>query len=67
MAGNLPISVGVGLSIQMRGTDQVLLTLFGDGAANEGAFHESLNMAKHLETSGDLFMREQPVCHVHGI
>jgi pyruvate dehydrogenase E1 component alpha subunit len=45
VAGNLPIAVGVGLSIQMRKTDQVVLTLFGDGAANEGAFHESLNMA----------------------
>ncbi|NPV40944.1 MAG: thiamine pyrophosphate-dependent dehydrogenase E1 component subunit alpha [Anaerolineae bacterium] len=45
VAGNLPISVGVGLSIQMRKTDQVVLTLFGDGASNEGAFHESLNMA----------------------
>jgi pyruvate dehydrogenase E1 component alpha subunit len=37
--------VGVGLSIKMRKTKQVVLTLFGDGAANEGAFHESLNMA----------------------
>ena len=45
VAGNLPISVGVGLSIQMRKTDQVVLTLFGDGASNEGAFHEALNMA----------------------
>ena len=45
VAGNLPISVGVGLSIKMRKTDQVVLTLFGDGACNEGAFHESLNMA----------------------
>jgi len=45
VAGNLPISVGVGLSIKLRKTDQVVLTLFGDGAANEGAFHESLNMA----------------------
>ncbi len=45
VAGNLPISVGVGLSIKLRKTDQVLLALFGDGAANEGAFHESLNMA----------------------
>jgi len=45
VAGNLPISVGVGLSIRARKTDQVVLTLFGDGAANEGAFHESLNMA----------------------
>ena len=42
VAGNLPISVGVGLSIKMRKTHQVVLTLFGDGAANEGAFHESL-------------------------
>jgi pyruvate dehydrogenase E1 component alpha subunit len=45
VAGNLPISVGVGLSIKMRKTDQVVLALFGDGASNEGAFHESLNMA----------------------
>ncbi|MCD6356256.1 MAG: thiamine pyrophosphate-dependent dehydrogenase E1 component subunit alpha [Anaerolineaceae bacterium] len=45
VAGNLPISVGVGLSIKMRKSKQVVLTLFGDGAANEGAFHESLNMA----------------------
>jgi len=45
VAGNLPISVGVGLSIQMRATQQVVLTLFGDGATNEGEFHEALNMA----------------------
>ena len=41
----LPIAVGVGLSIQLRGTDQVVMVIFGDGASNEGAFHESLNMA----------------------
>jgi len=45
VAGNLPISVGVGLSIKLRKTDQVVLALFGDGATNEGAFHESMNMA----------------------
>ena len=45
VGGNMPISVGVGLSISIRGTSQVVLTLFGDGATNEGAFHESLNMA----------------------
>ena len=45
VAGGLPISVGAGLSIKMRHTDQVCLTMFGDGAANEGAFHEALNMA----------------------
>lgn len=45
VAGGVPIAVGVGLSIKMRQTDQVCMVIFGDGAANEGAFHESLNMA----------------------
>lgn len=45
VAGGLPIATGVGLSIQMRRTQQVCVAFFGDGAANEGAFHESLNLA----------------------
>lgn len=45
VGGGIPIAVGVGLSIKMRQTDQVVIVIFGDGAANEGAFHESLNMA----------------------
>ncbi len=45
VAGGIPISVGVGLSIQLRNTDQVCLIIFGDGANNEGAFHEAMNMA----------------------
>ena len=45
VAGGVPIALGVGLSIQLRKTDQVCLVIFGDGAANEGAFHESLNLA----------------------
>lgn len=45
VAGGVPIAVGVGLSIKMRQTTQTCLVIFGDGAANEGAFHESLNMA----------------------
>lgn len=45
VAGGLPISVGVGLSIRNRGTSQVVAAVFGDGGANTGAFHESLNMA----------------------
>ncbi len=45
VAGGVPIAVGVGLSIKMRQTDQVCMVNFGDGASNEGAFHESLNMA----------------------
>jgi pyruvate dehydrogenase E1 component alpha subunit len=45
VAGGIPMSVGVGLSIKMRGTDQICLVIFGDGAANAGPFHEALNMA----------------------
>ncbi len=45
VAGGLPIATGVGLSIQLRRTQQVCVAFFGDGAANEGAFHESLNLA----------------------
>lgn len=45
VAGGVPIAVGVGLSIKMRKTEQVCLVIFGDGAANEGALHESMNMA----------------------
>jgi pyruvate dehydrogenase E1 component alpha subunit len=45
VAGGLPIATGVGLSIQVRGSGQVCVAFFGDGAANEGAFHESVNLA----------------------
>ncbi len=45
VAGGLPIATGVGLSIKLRKSGQVALVLFGDGATNEGAFHESLNLA----------------------
>jgi pyruvate dehydrogenase E1 component alpha subunit len=41
----MPVAVGAGLSAQLRGTDQVCLCFFGDGAANCGPFHESLNLA----------------------
>ncbi len=45
VGGGIPMAVGVGLSIKLRKTDQVVMVIFGDGASNEGAFHESLNMA----------------------
>ena len=41
----MPVAVGAGLSARMRGTDRVCLCFFGDGAANCGPFHESLNLA----------------------
>jgi pyruvate dehydrogenase E1 component alpha subunit len=45
VGGGLPIAVGAGISIQNRGTDQVVACFFGDGASNQGTFHESLNLA----------------------
>jgi pyruvate dehydrogenase E1 component alpha subunit len=41
----MPVAVGAGLSARLRKTDQVCLCFFGDGAANCGPFHESLNLA----------------------
>ena len=45
VGGEIPIATGAGYSAKYRGTDQVTLCFFGDGAANEGTFHESINMA----------------------
>lgn len=40
-----PIAVGAGYSIKLRKTKQVCVSFFGDGASNQGTFHESANMA----------------------
>ena len=45
VGSGIPIAVGAGLSCKLRKTDQVVACFFGDGASNNGTFHESLNMA----------------------
>lgn len=45
VGGHLPVAAGMGYAIRLRGTDQVVLCCFGDGAVNEGAFHEALNVS----------------------
>jgi TPP-dependent pyruvate/acetoin dehydrogenase alpha subunit len=45
VGGGIPTAVGIALALQMRRSQQILLSYFGDGATNEGEFHESLNMA----------------------
>jgi pyruvate dehydrogenase E1 component alpha subunit len=45
VGAGLPIAVGAGLSIKLRKKDQVVACFFGEGASNQGTFHESLNMA----------------------
>jgi pyruvate dehydrogenase E1 component alpha subunit len=45
VAGHMPLACGTALSCKRLGTDSVALCIIGDGAVNEGAFHESLNLA----------------------
>jgi pyruvate dehydrogenase E1 component alpha subunit len=45
VGAGLPIAAGAGLSIKLRKTDQVVACFFGDGASNQGTFHEAINMA----------------------
>jgi pyruvate dehydrogenase E1 component alpha subunit len=45
VGAGIPIATGAGLSIKLRKTDQVVACFFGDGASNQGTFHEGINMA----------------------
>jgi pyruvate dehydrogenase E1 component alpha subunit len=45
VGGGIPIAVGAALSIRMQKRNDVVVSFFGDGANNEGAFHEALNIA----------------------
>ena len=45
VGGGIPMAAGAGLGIQMKGEDRVVVSFFGDGASNNGTFHEGLNMA----------------------
>jgi len=45
VGGPVPISLGVGYALKYRGTDNVCVCYFGDGAMNQGGVHEALNMA----------------------
>jgi pyruvate dehydrogenase E1 component alpha subunit len=49
VGANLPIAVGTALASQVRGSRQVTVCFFGDGAANTGAAHEALNLASVWE------------------
>lgn len=45
VGGGIPIAAGLGLAFKMRKSDRVAACFFGDGASNEGAFHEGINLA----------------------
>lgn len=45
VAGSITLAAGAALALRQQGKEQVVLCFFGDGATNEGSFHESLNFA----------------------
>jgi pyruvate dehydrogenase E1 component alpha subunit len=45
VGSGLPVAAGAALGSKLQGNDRVTLCFFGDGASNEGTFHESLNLA----------------------
>ena len=45
VGAGIPIAVGLALSFRLKKTDQVVACFFGEGASNQGAFHEGLNLA----------------------
>lgn len=49
VAGTVPLAVGAGLAATLSGTSDIAVSYFGDGAAEEGVVHESLNLARILK------------------
>lgn len=46
VAAGMPVALGAALSAQMRGSDEVAVAYFGDGAVHQGVFHEAMGLAK---------------------
>ena len=57
VGAGIPIATGAALAVKMRRENNVVLCFFGDGAANEGTFYESLNMAT-IWTLPEVFLCE---------
>jgi len=64
VAGNIPLAVGAALASSIRGNDSVAVAFFGDGATEEGAFHESLNFAS-LKKLPVIFICENNLYSAH--
>ena len=64
VGGSTPIALGSALAFKMRGKDRVAVSFFGDGAVEEGVFHESLNFAA-LHKLAVLFVCENNLYATH--
>jgi len=72
VGGGIPIATGAALTAQVKGTGEVALTFFGDGASNEGVLAECLNMAAIWKLPVIFFCENNgyaavtPARHTHG-
>jgi TPP-dependent pyruvate/acetoin dehydrogenase alpha subunit len=64
VASTIPHAVGYSLGLRIRGKDGIVACFFGDGAADEGAFHESMNFAA-LKSLPVLFVCENNFYAIH--
>ena len=73
VGAHLPIAAGAAWSAKLRGTDQVAVAFFGDGATNIGAFHEALNLAAVWKLpvlfvcENNLYMEYTPIAAVTSV
>ncbi len=73
VGAHLPMAVGAAWSAKLRGTNQVAVAFFGDGATNIGAFHEALNLAAVWKLpvlfvcENNLYMEYTPIASVTAV
>ncbi|MFI1393705.1 thiamine pyrophosphate-dependent dehydrogenase E1 component subunit alpha [Streptomyces sp. NPDC020681] len=73
VGAHLPMAVGAAWSARLRGSEQIAVAFFGDGATNIGAFHEALNLAAVWKLpvlfvcENNLYMEYTPIADVTAV
>ncbi|MFF6977814.1 thiamine pyrophosphate-dependent dehydrogenase E1 component subunit alpha [Streptomyces sp. NPDC008343] len=73
VGSHLPMAAGAAWSARLRGSDQIAVAFFGDGATNIGAFHEALNLAAVWKLpvlfvcENNLYMEYTPIADVTAV
>ena len=65
VGSHIPVATGVAFAQKYRNEKKVTLGFFGDGAAQQGAVHEAMNLRRTMAPAGDLCSRKQPIRHGH--